>query len=143
MAELNAALASTPERRNGNINLSKYFISSRIEPTTSRFYSHTLYHCATTGLCSSFSLMGIEPTTYRDYSRTLVLFASRLASIYNNKKNLASCDRCMKKKHFNNFSCRIEYHHSLSVSRDFTRDKLVKVPSRVIYDMWIRSVSYS
>ena len=32
----------TPERRNENINVNKYFISSkRIEPTTSRFNSHT------------------------------------------------------------------------------------------------------
>ena len=45
------AFASTPERRNGNINLNN--ISSPrvgIEPTTSRFYSHTLCHCATIGL---------------------------------------------------------------------------------------------
>ena len=43
--------ASTPERKNGNINLNKYLISSSgIEPTSSRFYSHTLCPCATTGL---------------------------------------------------------------------------------------------
>ena len=40
---------STPERRNGNINLNKHFISSSgVEPTTSRSYSHTLCPCATT-----------------------------------------------------------------------------------------------
>ena len=47
VAEL-TRFTSTPERRNENIN--KYFISSSgIEPTTSRFYSHTLRPCAITG----------------------------------------------------------------------------------------------
>ena len=56
------AFASPPERRNENINLSKYFIFSSGDRThngsiptredeifSDRFYSHTLYCCATTG----------------------------------------------------------------------------------------------
>ena len=39
--------ASTPQRRNENINVNKYFMSSSgIELTTSRFYIHTLCPCA-------------------------------------------------------------------------------------------------
>ena len=46
-------LTSTPERRNGNINLSKYFMG--IETTTSRFCSHTSCRCATTSLSLSLN----------------------------------------------------------------------------------------
>ena len=43
-------LSSTPERRDGNINLSKYFISSSGDRIHNRsFYSHTSCRCATTG----------------------------------------------------------------------------------------------
>ena len=43
--------ASTTQPRKGNINFNKYFISRvGIELTTSRFYSHTLCHCAMIGI---------------------------------------------------------------------------------------------
>ena len=48
-----AFVASTPEQRNENINVSKYFISSSGDRTHNHeqiFYSHTLCPCATTGL---------------------------------------------------------------------------------------------
>ena len=44
-------IASTPERRNGNINENKYlFLRVEIETTISRVYTHTMCPCATTGL---------------------------------------------------------------------------------------------
>ena len=46
---------STPERRNGNINLSKYFISSSEERINNQsIYSHTLCPCAMTVLKVQF-----------------------------------------------------------------------------------------
>ena len=50
VAELNVALCLDTRAKNANINVNKYFISSRIEPSTSWFYSRTLCSCATTGL---------------------------------------------------------------------------------------------
>ena len=50
-AKINATLCfATPERKNENINLNKYFNSSYmvIALTASRFYSNTLCSCATT-----------------------------------------------------------------------------------------------
>ena len=48
--------ASTPERRNKDINLNTYFISSiGIESTTSGVYSYTMYPCATTGLINEYN----------------------------------------------------------------------------------------
>ena len=56
VADLKPRFALTPERRNGNINLSKYRWTRRwtprlgIESITSRLYSHTSCRCATTAL---------------------------------------------------------------------------------------------
>ena len=68
---LTPGLFPTPERRHGNINLSINISSPRveIEPTTSRFYSHTSCRCATTGLYPltmhtvSFNCVDLETRT--------------------------------------------------------------------------------
>ena len=53
--------AWTPARRNGNINLNKYFISRvAIEPTISRVHSHILCPCATTGLIFIYKLLAVD-----------------------------------------------------------------------------------
>ena len=77
--------ASTPERRNGNVNLNKYS-SPRAgnEPTTSRFYSHTLCHCATTGLmiyCIIFVTRSSGEADSRAYPRRERVSASGVAAL--------------------------------------------------------------
>ena len=69
--------ASTPERRNEKNNVNKYTSLPRvgIEPTTSRFHSHTLYLCATTGLiftlrtCVSMIIRKVQSTAFRRGAR--------------------------------------------------------------------------